>query len=135
MQFDCTIPMSLDGTGSVRSPAAYVSSGISVLLGGKPVDVKRGTVIRRASGFGCVFVLGIQVMEIVEPGELISDLWKQIPQALREVLEANDPAVLVWTPEEGLRLKVCVFLASSPAHTPHAIPTHPTPTTVWILPA
>lgn len=92
-------------------PAAYISGVVQYTMsGGKDAPIKRGTVIKLIDcGTIFVFVAAIQKLEIIEPDRSnFTPLWEQLPQSFLKLLDATEPAVVVWTPEEGLRLKVRV---------------------------
>ena len=95
-------------------PAAYISGAVQYTMGGgKRTAIKRGTIIKLIDcGTIYVFVAAIQLLEIINPDrsnlQNFALLRDRLPQSFLKLLDATEPAVVVWTPEEGLRLKVRV---------------------------
>ena len=131
---DDTVPMFM-------GPAAYISGVVHYTMDehGKYAAIKRGTIIKLIDcGTIYVFVAAIQLLEIIKPDRSSFALLRdRLPQSFLKLLYATEPAVVVWTPEEGLRLKVrvhsnrsrcftlaCHTIAPTPQFT-HPHPPHP----------
>ena len=101
-----------DDDHHAMGPAAYISGEVHYTMssGKYSWDIKRGTVIQLMDCMTTyVFVAAIQLVEINNPDRSNFDrLWDQLPFGCNQLIDAIEPAVVVWSPEEGLRLKVRV---------------------------